>query len=1220
MSYEEIKCFVFTDIVASTRLKAQMPGGNNAERDAQFTEQILRPHRAHIEQDLERFGGRIISTQGDGHFLVFRSPINATLWAIEVQRRHESEAILAPGGENVGVKIGVHMGQASVDPNDPQNFIGRSVDYAARLVDFGAAGQVLASRAVSSIVENEEIAGIELFNHGARDLRGIGLKPVIEVLYDGKKPSPLKGEQEVSNTRPTQFSPTDTIRTPSRSAAGGTQLEAREGTRLGKYELKKKIASGGMGSVFLARHTGMGRDCVVKLIRDSLLEPGNEEVINRFYREIKLLARIDHPNVVGAYDSSSQNDSLHYLVMEHVDGVSLDEVLVKLEHLRAANACEVIRQAATGLQYIHEQGMVHRDVKPSNLILTCENQQATVKILDLGLALLIDESEGRITEIEERAMGTGFYMAPEQWESTSVDIRADIYGLGCTFYHLLAGRPPFYGSKYTQKYAHQSVAPPELSAEELGDATLWPVLQKMLAKSPEERYSQPAEVAQALAAVAGGSDLPGLYFEAESITDPAPSGKITTTSRGPHEETAVNQAGESREATEASGASSSDATSQPHTTVTKPGWMRPVALAVLVLLVLGGVAAVLLPLIRGEQAPPGVKAQLSQELGTMPGMNGDWWFNELPWLTPGLRAELMHQAESQTLPLPPAEYAALLESLRGDDIDGLYEQLNGLAEELVAELPDRQRAATLRLLRTDPGELDEDDLERELGDIAASLAESQSPTELHLRAVLLHRLADFNEAQAAYEQALAAYESSEERNPELLALCRADYALLLYDLKNYGASLPWFYDARDPVDSPAFWISCLISEAQSHRRMGQPTRSDDPLNDAVAIIQQSDDSELAAYEPPLSQYHPLGAAILEARAWAALERWRLDDATNLFDRANETRRHNLESGNRRSERYILLNLQGSAMAEHFLGQPIKAIQVYEDLLRRIEASRASNALTEKQKHELRDRRTNIYDRLSDCYLFGDNPQYDEACQAMRLGLEAADDGRFDADGRWPNVQRLRYKLVIALVLAGRLEEAQLVYEECEAFEAEKTTEQGEITSGQLGVYEDAKTVAGAFLQLEGDETTRELAAEELREYVAGARPSDVSRRNIELILLAAEQLMAADALDAQELDRVSRRLVAIASDIVGRSGGRDDNSPNGAQGVRQFFRRYLQAAANSLDRALTDPELSGQLRTTLGTRREQIETLLEPAQASGPKPQENGSSEAIERTLEETAP
>ena len=140
--------------------------------------------------------------------------------------------------------------------------------------------------------------------------------------------------------------------------------------RLGNYELEQRLGSGGMGDVFRARHSQFGRVRAVKVIKQHFVDAGHDEVIRRFYQEIKAVGALEHPNIVVAIDSSAPTDDVHYLVMEYIDGVAADELVARHGPLAVADACEIARQAARGLAYIHQNGMVHRDIKPSNLMLT----------------------------------------------------------------------------------------------------------------------------------------------------------------------------------------------------------------------------------------------------------------------------------------------------------------------------------------------------------------------------------------------------------------------------------------------------------------------------------------------------------------------------------------------------------------------------------------------------------------------------------------------------------------------------------------------------------------------------------------------------------------------------------------------------------------------------------------------------------------------------------
>jgi WD40 repeat protein len=269
---------------------------------------------------------------------------------------------------------------------------------------------------------------------------------------------------------------------------------------LGPYHLLEPLAEGGMGTVFKARHPLMKRVVALKIIRGQ--RSTNPDLVRRFEREIVAAGRLlSHPNVVIAHDAVRVGDSL-LLVMEYVEGTDLSKLLRVRGPLAVGEACEYVRQAALGLQHAHESGLVHRDVKPSNLLLSARG--GVVKVLDMGLALLgatsPDESITALTETGT-VMGTPDYMAPEQADNAhAVDIRADIYSLGCTLYALLTGRAPFAGGTLAQKIAgHLHAEPPPLESlrPDLPPA-LVALIRRMMAKRPADRLATPGEVAAVL--------------------------------------------------------------------------------------------------------------------------------------------------------------------------------------------------------------------------------------------------------------------------------------------------------------------------------------------------------------------------------------------------------------------------------------------------------------------------------------------------------------------------------------------------------------------------------------------------------------------------------------------------------------------------------------------------------------------------------------------------
>lgn len=291
-----------------------------------------------------------------------------------------------------------------------------------------------------------------------------------------------------------------------------------------RYEIIRQIGRGGMGRVFKASHRMMGRSVAIKVIHQAWVR--RPEAIERFHREVQTAASLDHPNIVTAYDAEQAGD-LHFLAMEYVDGVNLAETVSTRGPLPVAEACEYVRQVAIGLEYAHQRGMVHRDIKPHNLMVTGES---TIKILDFGLASLVPSTTHAPPELQSDSqltvagsiMGTPDFIAPEQAkDARQADIRSDIYSLGMTLYFLLAGRVPFPdGTAATKLQHHAELEPTPLSIfrKDMPDE-LTAIFAKMTAKNPSNRYQSPSEVADALLAF--------------SSRDPSKQSKLGATAAAP---------------------------------------------------------------------------------------------------------------------------------------------------------------------------------------------------------------------------------------------------------------------------------------------------------------------------------------------------------------------------------------------------------------------------------------------------------------------------------------------------------------------------------------------------------------------------------------------------------------------------------------------------------------------------------------------------------------
>jgi serine/threonine protein kinase len=271
-----------------------------------------------------------------------------------------------------------------------------------------------------------------------------------------------------------------------------------KGFFLGSHKLLGHLGSGGMSSVYLAEHILMKHQRAIKVLPKSKL--GKNSYLERFQREAKAIASLNHPNIVRAYDINNEKDT-HYLVMEYVEGADMQNLVRKHGPLPYAVAADYIAQAARGLHHAHEAGLIHRDVKPANLLV---NKDGVVKVLDLGLALFSEDTDASLTmEYNDKVLGTADYLPPEQAiNSHKIDSRADMYGLGCTLYFLLTGHPPFPdGSIASRIIKHQNSMPPDIRKERVDcPGELDGVCVKMMQKDPKFRYTSCLQVAEILEA------------------------------------------------------------------------------------------------------------------------------------------------------------------------------------------------------------------------------------------------------------------------------------------------------------------------------------------------------------------------------------------------------------------------------------------------------------------------------------------------------------------------------------------------------------------------------------------------------------------------------------------------------------------------------------------------------------------------------------------------
>jgi class 3 adenylate cyclase len=443
--------FLFTDIEGSTRLLQQA---------GEAYEAILADHHRILRKAAAEQGGREIDNQGDSFFFAFERA-NAAVGAAVLAQRALAEHSW-PEGAQVRVRMGVHTGEPIVGE---ERYIGLGVHRAARIGAIAHGGQVLLSNATRELLE-EGLAGVSIRDLGSYRLRGLDRS---ERLY----------QLDVAGLT-NDFAPLKALRIEEPRAI--SQAEVVLGAEFLGYRIEEQIGKGGMGVVYRAYDLRLKRTVALKLVTPELAV--DERFRERFARETELAMSLEHPNVVPVYDAGEVAGRL-YLAMRLVTGSDLRAVVREEGPLEPSRALSICRQIGNALDAAHARALVHRDVKPSNVLLDAAEH---AYLADFGLTRRLEEKASHAAD--SHSIGTPAYVAPEQLEGKATDGRADVYSLGCVLFECLTGIPPYRGgSRLAVAWAHLEEAPP--SASELGEdlpQAIDSVFQKALAKEPEERY------------------------------------------------------------------------------------------------------------------------------------------------------------------------------------------------------------------------------------------------------------------------------------------------------------------------------------------------------------------------------------------------------------------------------------------------------------------------------------------------------------------------------------------------------------------------------------------------------------------------------------------------------------------------------------------------------------------------------------------------------------
>lgn len=294
-----------------------------------------------------------------------------------------------------------------------------------------------------------------------------------------------------------------------------------KGFFLGKYKLIRHLGTGGMATVYLAEHNVMNKRHAIKVLpKERLEKPG---ALNRFRAEARTAAMLDHPNIVRTLDID-EIGGRHFIVMEYIDGTDLEHVTRKQGQLPFGRAVDYLRQATVGLQHAHERGVLHRDVKPLNMLIT---RDGVLKVSDLGLARLRHDFDANAAEQQAASVvGTADYMAPEQARnSNTIDGRADLYALGCTLYFMLTGSPPYTGGSLAERLAQQQMDPAPKVLEKRPDTPpdLVAIYERLMEKQPADRFQTASDLLLAIDRFIAENDSSVSIAPPAGLSDPSSS-------------------------------------------------------------------------------------------------------------------------------------------------------------------------------------------------------------------------------------------------------------------------------------------------------------------------------------------------------------------------------------------------------------------------------------------------------------------------------------------------------------------------------------------------------------------------------------------------------------------------------------------------------------------------------------------------------------------------
>ncbi|MEO2032973.1 MAG: caspase family protein [Planctomycetaceae bacterium] len=898
------------------------------------------------------------------------------------------------------------------------------------------------------------------------------------------------------------------------------------------YECLEQIKGGPIGGVYKVRHIGSNELRMVRRISSFFVNP--ESLLRS--KATTDVAHLFHTNITAPVELV-ELDGAVFVVMEYSGGTSLAELVARYAPIPVPVICEIVRQAATGVANMHEHFKAHEDIRPANIMVELDGPESGIVKIGGVPGGLVNERQGRYAVWPTSPLlNAPVYFGLEILSGRrEPDTRSDVLALGMVLHHSLAGvTADDAGEQPTPAQAPPTLrqcrpdCPPELAT----------AIQRMTAEDPEDRFESAAAVVDLLDQYADTEQLTlwiqskqgsGTALDSDRLTP-----TITRLDRPENLKPSVRPM-PSMEPARNSTAAAVLPTEEPQDPrpVRAPGfaslsaqpWKR-IVFGSLAIAALAFAAWTGRHLIISPPVLPG-RPDYVAVLTELPGPNGDWWFDEIPWFTPQVRAQLATRIINGDSTIDRLKIERLANRLRTYPDDKAVKDLEEIVQELIETLPDSQSLIARQILEVNPEAHTVGELKSEYSDIVDELDAEQleSATDWHLRATLLQASSQHEDAVSAYERALQLYdEESDISSPALRALCAADYAQLLASWeRNYKKAIVYFRLCEETAQTTALDVVSMCGMADAFRKWGHHQDAFGTLTDAEQLIMS---------QPESLHEHPLLAVVHEKFGWDAFDSWQLAKATKHFRVAKEIRLHHRKAGNPRSWRSILWIEQGEAMTAHFQGNQQEAQKKYRKLLEQIDSSLRTGfvrQLPKQQRSELAARRPNVYERLGDCYLFGAGIDHVEACKALGLAIQATEDSSFDSKRLWPHILALKYKYAMALSLAGERESSRRIFEEAEREEAEQ--QQADVSDGQKGIYEPMRVVAQSVMSLDvGSEVDRRTAIDALEQYYSTAS-ANVTRRNIDLVMLVAEELLKPTVLEPAGAMKVVRRLNSVIEDL-----------------------------------------------------------------------------------------